>query len=187
MTIFLPAIIMSHALAGSQHIHVLFIGSHRHGGSELAQVMTGMGWWNRRYADVDWSVSYDTLLGVSLAIDPFAIDMCDDAAREQYVSELGPLPANTIVLLDSYESGRHFQCRGQPMGVADYTVPGLALIETSMAASDELAVVVAHAVGHMYGAPDTTNGDIMDYTNLWHAYAYGVVSDVTAAALGRQP
>jgi hypothetical protein len=54
-----------------------------------------------------------------------------------------------------------------------------------MAASGDLGLAVAHVAGHMYGAKDTDNGDIMDFAHIWQAYEEGIVSDATARAIGR--
>lgn len=184
-TVLLPFVAFGRPLAGPQAIRVVFVGEHMYAADELAQFYDGLRWWSTRYPDVSWAIATEY---APAGPDPFAIDMCDEAQRAVFLADLLPndWPSEpTILLFDSYASGQHFQCHGEPRGVADYTVPGLSLLETSSAPAGDLSAITAHVVGHLYGAKDSADGDIMDYTNIWHAYADGTVSEQTARAIGR--
>lgn len=170
------------AMAAQQPIAVVWVNTPRDQWSDdgralaRSQIRAALDWWEVR-AEVAFSTSERT---ITTTTDVLSLNACRDRA---WLPDQVEAP---VLYLIAYEpTHRALDCDGVVVG--DVTELGhmRAIVGGYLPESSTSQAVIAHTVGHIYGAGHAESGIMhRDGATMRDAYEAGIVDDATIAAIG---
>lgn len=165
-------------MQGHQTIHIVWVDTPRDYWTDTerarAGILAGLHWWEP-LADVEFSTVESTMI---TSVDVLALNTCRDRS---WLPESTYEP--TFYIVAAEPTYRALDCDGVNIGDYDEMDKTRAIV-WGYTEGNLLAEVIAHTVGHLYGAPDGPSRDIMDKNYFVQAYRDHVVVESTLRAIG---
>ncbi len=148
-----------------------------------AQARDGLDWWSRNLpgSQLSWQVAETT---VWVSGDPLTENVTHAAWVDQALGQIGPRTGIILLFVHNWTTGRTIPYVGGD--VEDYSPGPWSAMTTDFAQYEgdpEFRGLVAHSVGHLFGASHR-GGGIMDPDTYDQAFAANALSDTTVREVG---